>query len=168
MTRRTFLKTGAAVAAGPGIAFSKTSASVVKAALAIDTSQIQATVPANFTGLSYEAAQLAHPDFFSSSNKRLAAFVRTLGARGVLRIGGNTSEFTVWSPQGASAAVTGAVGPDTGRKIHRSYPITSKAIRNLAAFVEAVDWQLIYGLNLGKGTPEQAAREAKAVSDATG
>ncbi|MGH9653965.1 MAG: hypothetical protein ACRD6B_10955, partial [Bryobacteraceae bacterium] len=78
MTRRTFLSTGAAVAAGPGIAFSKTSASVVKAALAIDTSQIQATVPANFTGLSYEAAQLAHPDFFSSSNKRLAAFVRTL------------------------------------------------------------------------------------------
>lgn len=139
----------------------------MKASLAIETSHVVAAVPANFTGLSYESAQLAHPDFFSPSNKRLVAFMRTLGARGVLRIGGNTSEFTVWSPQGASAA-SGTAGPDTGRKHHGSYPVTSEAIRNLATFVEAVDWQLIYGLNLGKGTPEQAAHEAKAVSEAAG
>jgi hypothetical protein len=142
--------------------------SSVKASLAIDESQAVATVPANFTGLSYESAQLAHPDFFSPSNERLVTFMRTLGARGVLRIGGNTSEFTVWSPQGAPAAAHGTAGPDTGGKHHRTYPITSEAIRNLAAFVEAVDWQLIYGLNLGKGTPEQAAHEAKAVSKAAG
>jgi hypothetical protein len=168
MNRRTFLRAGAgAIAIGPRIAFPKASSSV-KVSLGIDKRHVVATVPANFTGLSYESAQLSHPDFFSPSNKRLVPFMRTLGARGVLRIGGNTSEFTLWSPQGAPAAAPGTAGPDTGGKHRRTYRITSESIRNLTAFVEAVDWQLIYGLNLGKGTPEQAAHEAKAVSEAAG
>lgn len=125
-------------------------------------------MPPNFSGLSYESAQLAHPEFFSASNKALAGFVRTLNSAGVLRIGGNTSEFTVWSPKGAPAVPEGAVGPDTGRKKLKQFAITARAIENLGAFVRAVDWQLIYGLNLGKGTPEQAAEEAKAVSKAAG
>lgn len=143
-------------------------AAPVKSTLAINTTNAVAAVPANFTGLSYESAQLAHPDFFAPSNKPLAGFVRTLGAHGALRIGGNTSEFTVWSPKGAPAAPEGAVGPDTGRKKLKAFHITPEAIRNLADFARAVDWQIIYGLNLGKGTPEQAAEEAVAVSKAAG
>lgn len=140
----------------------------VKSVLAINTANAVASVPVNFTGLSYESAQLAHPDFFSSSNRGLLSFVRTLGRQGVLRIGGNTSEFTVWSSNAPAAAPEGAVGPDTGSRKLSQFTITAEAIRNLAMFVKAVDWQLIYGLNLGKGTPEQAAEEAVAVSKAAG
>ncbi|MBV9083530.1 MAG: hypothetical protein JOZ62_12700 [Acidobacteriaceae bacterium] len=130
-----------------------------------------ATLPPNYTGLSYESAQLADPDFFSAANERLVAFVRGLGRQGVLRIGGNTSEFTVWSPEGfaPSGSTGGAVGPDTGGlKPRPKTPVTPKAIRNLASFLQATGWQLIYGLNLGNGSPEQAAGEAKAVNDAAG
>jgi hypothetical protein len=46
--------------------------------------------------------------------------------------------------------------------------VTPEAVRNLAAFVKSCGWQLIYGLNLGMGTPEQAAKEAQAVCEAAG
>src|ERR1035437_6688330 len=52
----------------------------------------------DFTGLSYESAQLGNPNFFSGSNTELAGFIRRLGSSGVLRIGGNTSEYCYWTP----------------------------------------------------------------------
>jgi hypothetical protein len=58
----------------------------------------------DFTGLSYESAQLGNPHFFSGDNTQLAGFMRRLGASGVLRIGGNTSEYCYWTPDGARAA----------------------------------------------------------------
>lgn len=82
-------------------------------------------------------------------------------------MGGNTSEYTLWSPAGA-AKDTAVVGPDAGPGPRQRTPVTPEAIRNLAGFLDATGWQLIYGLNLGKGTPEQAAQEAKAVSDSVG
>jgi hypothetical protein len=132
-----------------------------------------ATVPKNYSGLSYEAAQLAHAGFFSPTNKALIAFFRRLSTHGVLRIGGNSSEFTVWSPNSAPAGSTAGAGVNPvggGARHHppRRTPVTPEAIRNLAGFLDATDWQLIYGLNLGKGTLQQAAQEAKAVSDSMG
>ena len=55
-----------------------------------------ARIPENFTGLSYESSQLSHPRFFSAENRDLIQFFGTLGDRGVLRLGGNMSEFTKW------------------------------------------------------------------------
>lgn len=131
-----------------------------------------AEIPANYSGLSYESAQLAHPEFFSPGNKTLIAFFRTLSPRGVLRIGGNSSEFTEWSPAGVVAQASGAAGVNPaggpGGPGRRRTPVTPEAIRNLAAFLEATGWQLIYGLNLGRGAPERAAQEAKAVSESVG
>ncbi len=135
-------------------------------------------IGADFTGLSYESAQLGIPDFFSGGNTELIGFLRTLGPAGVIRIGGNTSEFCHWVPDGApkpdaSAPMnsgpqdktTGigfsyAVGPDTGHKAPPPSIITPLAIRNLREFLDATGWSLIYGLNLGTGTPEIAADEA--------
>ena len=54
-------------------------------------------VPVDYTGLSYEAAQLYNPAFFSDTNRSLVAAFRKLSSHGVLRLGGNLSEFTVWS-----------------------------------------------------------------------
>ncbi len=140
----------------------------------------------DFTGLSYESAQLGNAQFFSGDNADLAGFMRRLGPSGILRIGGNTSEFTHWAGNGAKSADTAeakslrerdktnpiayalAVGPDTGHKAPAPVNITPIAIRNLRDFLDACGWKLIYGLNMGTGTPEQAADEASYVMDAVG
>lgn len=128
------------------------------------------TMPEDFIGLSYESAQLSHPEFFSAQNEGLVAMFARLGKRGVLRLGGNTSEFTKWSATDISSDTTlpAAVNPDTGQREKSSSVITPRAIRNLRGFLDACGWDCIYGLNLGRGTPAQAAEEAKFVEAALG
>jgi len=168
-TRRRWLQVAAGASFGAPAILRARPDSGAPLALTIQPSHEISKIPANFTGLSYESAQLGIPQFFAPSNNGLAGFVRRLGEKGVLRIGGNTSEFTVWAAAGAApAALSAAVPPDTGGRIHPKTPVTAQAVRNLAAFVKSCGWQLIYGLNLGNGTPEQAAAEAQAVCEAAG
>jgi hypothetical protein len=112
--------------------------------------------------------------------------MRQLGKSGVLRIGGNTSEFCYWSPNPAKKANaadsdamraadktdpiahTLAVGPDAVRKASAPMNITPVAIHNLREFLELSGWKLIYGLNMGTGTAEDAADEASYVMNAVG
>jgi hypothetical protein len=123
------------------------------------------SIAADFTGLSYETSQLSDPEFFSPANGALAGFHRHLGAAGVLRIGGNTSEYGVWSPNAAlTRPVPAALGPDTGHHAPPRRPITPLAIRNLRGFLELSGWKLIYGLNMGSESPETVADEAAYVA----
>jgi hypothetical protein len=108
----------------------------------------------DFTGLSYESAILNPGSYFTPENATLIALMHALGGAGVLRIGGNTSERTVWEPDGA-------VAPD-------SIVITPAAIDRLAATLRVLGWKLIYGLNLARGMPEAAAEEAAYVARALG
>lgn len=179
ITRRVFLQTLGEAGASAAITFGLRADqpdSPRPVLLSIRRDRVIGQMPANFTGLSYEAAQLGNPNFFSPSNADLISLVKRLGARGILRIGGNTSEFTTWTPNGPPGGDTvhGSVGPDalgggmrTGNKTEK-IAITRKAVENLAAFVQSTGWQLMYGLNLGTGTPEQTAAEAKAVAAAAG
>jgi hypothetical protein len=138
-------------------------------ALRVEVGQPLHAVPANFTGLSYESAQLAHPLFFAAENKGLIELVRRLSSTGVLRIGGNTSELTHWAGDGASGVPAGlAEPPSAGSNTAQSYTITTEAIRNLRGFLDATGWRLIYGLNLKNGTPEAAAAEAGFVARTMG
>ena len=86
--------------------------------LQLDSDRVIGTIPDGFTGLSYESAVLSDPSFFTGDNTDLVAFFRRLGGAGVLRLGGNTSEYGVWTPQrpGTAPDVAPALGPDTGRK----------------------------------------------------
>lgn len=138
-------------------------------ALRVDTGAPTHVVPANYTGLSYESAQLAHPLFFAAGNKGLIDLVKRLSPGGVLRIGGNTSEYTHWAGESA-ASTAGAVAepPSAGKNTPESYTITAEAIRNLRGFLDATGWKLIYGLNLKNGTPEEAAAEAGFVAQTMG
>lgn len=139
--------------------------------LTIHTDKAVAHIPADFTGLSYESSQLVHPGFFSGDNAALVQFFRTLGNDGVLRIGGNMSEFTAWSPidlPAATADADGTEGPDPGKGTTRTFVITPLAIRNLNTFLLATNWKLIYGLNLARGTVESAADEAAYVAKICG
>jgi hypothetical protein len=169
MNRRRFLS---AVTASTAFALTRGSwAAAVKPHLVIQAEKVIAQVPADFMGLSYESSQLAHPAFFSAANAGLSSFMKTLGSDGVLRIGGNMSEFTVWNPDGSMENEGDnyvVEGPDPGKRIERSFTITPRAITNLNAFLEATNWKLIYGLNLARSTPEAAADEAAFVNNACG
>jgi hypothetical protein len=121
------------------------------------------TIGPDFTGLSYESAQLGDPTFFSPQNTELVALVRRLGKSGVLRIGGNTSEYCYWTPNPTAADIAASsapVNPSTGKQPDAVRKITPQAVDNLSAFVDAIGWKLIYGLNMGTGTAEDAADEA--------
>ena len=128
----------------------------------------------DFTGLSYESAQLSDANFFAPDNKQLIDLIAGLGQRGVLRIGGNTSEYCFWKSDpkahGISTdSIQDALGPDKGTKPPPRRVITEQAIRNLREFLDRLPgWSLIYGLNLGLGTPKMAAEEAASVSRAMG
>jgi hypothetical protein len=134
----------------------------ISGVLSIDASSILAVIPQDFTGLSYESAQLANPAFFSAENTALITLFRELSERGVLRLGGGSSEFTVFTSDESSApSPFDAVGPDTSKNVKSDTPITPKSLRNLRAFLDATGWRCLYGLNLGRGTRERAAEEAR-------
>lgn len=141
----------------------------VSARFTIHPSQPGFPIAKDFLGMSYEAAQLAHPEYFSAQNQSFAGFLRSLGP-GVMRIGGNTSEYAFWTPHPSSekAQTSDVVGPDQGHKAPPPTQTTPQAIRNLREFLDMVDWRCMYGLNLGKGTPQLAADEAEFVSKTLG
>lgn len=122
-------------------------------------------IPEDMIGFSYESTQLGDPDFFSPSNKTLVQFFRTVSQRGVLRLGGNTSEFTYFAADGTTVAPSWSPKPTQPASLT---PITLRALRNLRAFLDATNWDCIYGLNLGTGTPERAAQEGAAVTEILG
>ncbi len=190
MNRRDFIRSSAAAAAttaafshSPAFAGSEPNASV---RLTLRPDRLGNKISEDFTGLSYESAQLGNPNFFSGKNAELAGFMRRLGTSGVLRIGGNTSEYCYWTPNPEKQANrpnpesmrTGdkanpiafglTAGPDTGHKAPAPVNITPVAIRNLREFLDLCGWKLIYGLNMGTGTPEDAAAEAAYVMDVAG
>src|SRR5450432_831914 len=128
-------------------------------------------VPIDYTGLSYETVQLEDPDFFSAENKSLIALFRQLSPHGVLRLGGNSSEFCWWkdSPD-AQAPVqhTAGQGRADNWMPQSFHAITPKAVDHLAGFLDATGWSLIYGLNFGTGSPARDSTEAAYVAHAVG
>ena len=138
----------------------------VRVSLGMDATH---TIPANYTGLSYETSQLTHPAFFSKDSAMLTRYFNLLGNDGVLRIGGNMSEFTFWNPKSEGEGSPDDVeGPDPGHGSDRTFQIPPIAIDHLASFLDGTGWKLIYGLNLAAGDPAKAADEAEYVSKAVG
>jgi len=161
MNRRYFLARLAA--AGVATSLRGYGQTAAKAALGIDTSRLGPTIPNDFTGLSYESAQLANPEFFSAGNKQLIELFRGLSPSGNLRLGGGSSEFTTYSDADPAGPPPFEVfGPDTSKTEKHGTVTTALALRNLRAFLDATGWSCLYGLNLGQGTKENATAEAAA------
>jgi len=100
-----------------------------------------------FAGLSYEKSKLYTP-IFSASNTDLIGMFDRLGPS-ILRIGGNSVDRNVWTPNGPGQT-EGQIAPSD--------------VDSLAAFVKAAGWQCLYGINLGGAatgatTPALAAAE---------
>lgn len=109
------------------------------------------TVPASFAGLSYEKSKLSQP-LFSGTNSNLIGLFKRLG-KGLLRIGGNSVDETNWNGSGAGQTSGQTAPPD---------------VDNLAAFLSAVDWPVLYGVNLAQSTPAVAAEEVAYAAKALG
>ena len=160
MNRRHFLATLASTAAAATLR-----AQSPHAVLAFQPGPQGPTIPHDFTGLSYESAQLANPAFFSAVNKPLVELFRGLSPSGNLRLGGGSSEFTTYSDADPTGPPPFEVfGPDTSKTVKHGTVTTALALRNLRAFLDATNWSCLYGLNLGQGTIENAAAEASAVA----
>ncbi len=126
-------------------------------------------MPTDFLGLSYEVQQLADPSFFSAENSALNREFKALSPTGVLRLGGNTSEFAYWKPKPDSAEPEHpATREVVGEPKAQYYAVTAEAVRNLAGFLQATGWSCIYGIGMGTNTPARAAEEAVFVAERLG
>ncbi len=167
LTRRRFLATTAcAVAAARLHAHGQ---SRVQVSLSIPNEATGPRMPIDFVGLSYEVQQLVDPSFFSAQNSGLIREFKELSPTGVLRLGGNTSEFAYWKPTPDSPEPE---HPQTrevvGEPKARYYAVTAEAITNLAEFLQATGWTCIYGIGMGTNTPPRAAEEAVFVAKTLG
>jgi hypothetical protein len=161
MNRRHFLATTGQLipAAIPCLGLGSLLQSRPEIPIDVDLTHTVALVTPGFTGLGYEISSVARPGLLSSNNSVYVQLVRTLGDRGVIRIGGNTSDYSSYS----------ATRPAVSSPESQAGSVVNDAVlRDLASFLRATGWHLIWGLNLGSGTLENAMAEAKAVSRTIG
>ena len=130
MKRRHFLIGAAATAANLLTPDTSRSQSDIGPHLAVSYEDPGQAIALDFIGLSYESAILAGADYFTPNNASTLGLIRALGENGVIRIGGNTSERTVW---GVDAK---PVGP-------ASLVIAPANIDRLAAALRVLGWKLI-------------------------
>jgi hypothetical protein len=167
LTRRKFLVTAAGTLAAARL--HAQGQSKVRVALAIPSDATGPHMPIDFVGLSYEVQQLADPSFFSAQSSGLIREFKALSSTGVLRLGGNTSEFAYWkptpdSPEPEHPQVREVVGEPKAKY----YAVTVEAVRNLAKFLQATGWTCVYGIGMGTNTPVRAAEEAVFVAETLG
>jgi hypothetical protein len=110
------------------------------------------TIPDYFMGLSYEKGDFVTESLFTAANTSLAGLFNRLG-NGVLSLGGNSLDKTLWTPEG-SGNTAGHVSPVD--------------VDNLAAFIALTNWKVLYGVNLGSSTPALAAAEVAYVQSKLG
>ena len=169
-SRRRFLRTATTIAAiaamGPLVSPARAGeARRAAAVLTLKPGPVGRIVPPQLIGLSYETLQMHNPAFFSAGNQALIGLLRWLNPQGVLRIGGNTSDYAVWSEYRGSL-------PTFQQLPHalyqRPYVVTPEQLSRLADFLRATGWRLIFGVNAHRGSPAMAAQLAQAVKQAVG
>lgn len=129
--------------------------------LKIDRGERLGVIPANFMGLGYEISSVATRGLLSAQNRQYVGLVRRLCPRGgVVRVGGNTSDYSSYSAGGKAVAAP------------KSTVVNDESLRQLGEFLNATGCGLIWGLNLGlkqgNGSVEDAVAEARAVTRAAG
>ncbi|MGH9734253.1 MAG: hypothetical protein ACRD8A_06670 [Candidatus Acidiferrales bacterium] len=167
LTRRTFLAATASTLIATRLRAQ--SHSEVRVSLSVPNEATGPHMPLDFVGLSYEVQQLTDPTFFSIRNSGLIREFKALSSTGVLRLGGNTSEFAYWKPSPDSPQPAYPQTREvTGEPKPQYYPVTPDAVRNLAKFLQATGWTCIYGIGMGTNTPARAAEEGAFVAGALG
>lgn len=150
MNRRRFIagSLGAAACLSKGFA----AASAPEVSVQVNTRETLGAIPPNFLGLGYETSSVAIPGLLSATNRTYVQLVRNLGPEGVIRIGGNVSDYSSFSPRNKAVSAPKAT------------VVNEESLRDLGSFLHATGWQLIWGLNLGSGSEQNAVEEAQAVT----
>src|ERR1700693_2964228 len=157
MDRRKFITSSACAAAtlvsGEWSAFAKTPEQIRTVSLRVDPQKTLGEIAPDFLGLGYEISSVARTGLLSRGNGAYIQYLKSLGTHGVLRVGGNTSDYSSYSKNGPPVSSPKATVVD------------DSVIRDLAGFLDATGWQLIWGLNRGGGRMEKRMEEAQAVID---
>jgi Glycosyl hydrolase family 79, N-terminal domain len=111
-----------------------------------------------FIGLGYETSALARPGYFAPGNSHLVQLLRTLSHHGLIRIGGNVSDYAKYVPNAGSVAA-----PEG-----HTTQFNQSELTDLGAFLRKTGWKVMWGLNLKTGTAAEAVQEAAAVQKALG
>jgi hypothetical protein len=126
--------------------------------ITIDPATPLAKIPDDFIGFGYETSAVAQADFFSRRNARMIRLYTNLSPHGLIRIGGNVSDHTRFDPLGTAAA-----------KTEREVTIFNQTnLNDLRDFARATGWKVMWGLNLGTGSRDEAVIEAVAVDKTLG
>jgi hypothetical protein len=166
-TRRNFLSSAALTLAATQLRAQP--APRAEASLTLPREATGAQMPVDFLGLSYEVQQLTDPHFFSAENSGLVNAFKQLAPKGVLRLGGNTSEFAYWKPTPSSPEPEHPKTREVeGEPKAQYYAVTAEAVDHLAGFLKVSGWTCIYGIGMGTNTPERAAAEAEYVAKTLG
>jgi hypothetical protein len=167
ISRRHFIATTACAVAATRLGAQATANA--KVSLTLPAQANGPHMPSDFVGLSYEIKQLTDPNFFSPSNTGLIREFKALSSHGVLRLGGNTSEFAYWQPTPSSPEPEHPKTREVeGEPKAHYYAVTEEAVRNLAGFLKATGWTCLYGIGMGTNVPERAADEAEFVARTLG
>jgi hypothetical protein len=124
----------------------------------VDPGTVTGPIAKDFVGFGYETSAVAQEGFFSEKNKVMVQLYRTLSPCGLIRIGGNISDWTKFEANGTLLATT--QGNVT--------VINQRVLDDLGGFLRATGWKAMWGLNLGTGSKEEAVEEALAVHRALG
>jgi hypothetical protein len=146
----------AALAVCPHLPARTEPAEVVR--IQVDPGTVLSRISSDFIGFGFETSAVAQSNYFSATNLTMIQLYRNLSPRGLMRIGGIISDHTRYVADGTPAART-----QTEVTV-----INRKNLDDLAAFARAAGWKVMWGLNLGTGSKEEAMREAVAVHDALG
>lgn len=150
ISRRTMLAASAALPfAGPA------AHAAGAVSITLDPARRLRAIPPDYMGLGFEASSVAM-NLLSADNHAYVQMVRNLGRQGVIRVGGNVSDFSVYDARGSS------------KSLPKDTVLTPENFRQLRSFLDATGWKLIWGLNLGTGKLDNAVEEARAVVDAVG
>src|SRR5713101_1730952 len=139
MKRRRFLH-GAALVAGSAAARRALASAwpmqeTPSARLILDLTQPLAIIRPDFLGLGYEVSSVARPGLLSQHNAVYVQLVRSLGSHGVIRVGGNTSDYSSYAPTAQPLS-----SPETGP----GSVVNDGVLRDLGTFLEATGWNLIW------------------------
>jgi hypothetical protein len=122
----------------------------------VDPDKTVSRISPDFVGLGFETSAVAQSNFFSATNFPMIQLYRNLSGHGLIRVGGIISDHTKYEAEGTPAART-----QTEVTI-----INRKNLADLAGFARATGWKVMWGLNLGTGSKEEAVEEAVAVNAA--
>jgi hypothetical protein len=115
--------------------------------LTVDSTHLGRSFAPGAIGLSLEAGELASGDI-SADHKSLVALMRLMGP-GVLRLGGNTLDFSWWTSDGEPPPAWATT------------VITPADLVKLRGLLQATGWRAILGADLGHLDPTRAANEAR-------